>query len=105
MAITHIKFDANTNHGRLLRRSLQQIEEAHEEVPKLLETMSLMIDGDGSQESHFSNYILEAFGFGSAADAKACYDELNSYNFKQQTNAQVDNVYAATRQLLAKLRG
>jgi tetrahydromethanopterin S-methyltransferase subunit H len=104
MAITHISFNDQTNHGRQLRAHLNKLEEAVEGLDDLVKTMALMLDGDGTQSAHFTSYIITKFGFPDAATAKACWDELNSVSFKLQTNASVSDVNAAIKQVVNKHR-
>ncbi len=69
----------------------------------LLATMTLMIDGDGSDAAHFS-YMQSKFGFADNATAKAGYEELASALAKLNTDGSVSNVNAAILQLLNKFR-
>lgn len=103
MAVNHIAFNDQTNHGRILRRALQHVEEGLKELNDLLATMQQMIDGDGSQAAHFT-YATEKFGFGSDAITKAAWDELNSLASKLNTNANVSDVNAALLQAFNKFR-
>jgi hypothetical protein len=65
--------------------------------------MALMLNGDGTNATHFP-YITTKFGFATDADAKAAWDELNSVLFKLTTDASVSSVNAAILQLFNKLR-
>ena len=103
MAVAHIAFDDQTNHGRILRRSLQHLEDGLEELEDLIATIATMIDGDGSQAAHFT-YVTTKFGFSSDANAKAAWDELNSLKFKLTTNASVTDMNAALLQAFNKFR-
>ena len=104
MPISHIAFNDQTNHGRLLRASLTNLENGVEGIDDILKTMSLMINGDGTQEAHFTAYVIGKFGFPDAATAKSCWDELNSVNFKLQTDSSVSSVNAAIKQVINKHR-
>jgi hypothetical protein len=101
MATTHINFNDQINHGRDLRRCLQQMEESHQGLNDLLLVMAQMLDGDGSQAAHFT-YITSKFGFDSDAKAKAAYEELNSLASKFNTDASVSSVRAAMAQAFAR---
>jgi tetrahydromethanopterin S-methyltransferase subunit H len=103
MAVQHLAFNADTQHGRLLRRGLTQLEDGLDQLNDLKGTMQLMIDGDGSQAAHFT-YLTAKFGFGSNDDAKAAWDELNSLLFKLNTKSQVSDVNAALLQAFSKFR-
>lgn len=103
MAVQHIGFNDQVLHGRLLRRGLQQMEEALDILNDVKATMALMIDGDGTDAAQFT-YMTAKFGFSSNPEAKAAWDELNSLLFKLNTNAQVTDVNAAMLQAFNKLR-
>lgn len=103
MAVNHISFNDQTQHGRVLRRGLQQLEEGLENVNDVLATMQTMIDGDGSSADHFT-YLAEKYGFSSNAIAKAAWDELNSLAAKLNTNDSVSSVNAALLQAFNKFR-
>lgn len=103
MAVSHLSFNDQLTHGRLLRASLNKLEEGLEELNDTLATMTLMIDGDGSQAAHFT-YATTKFGFSSDANTKAAYDELNSLAAKLTTDASVSNVNAALLQAFNKFR-
>jgi tetrahydromethanopterin S-methyltransferase subunit H len=104
MAVLHLNFVPTTQHGQLLRSALDNFERGFESLNDVKGAMQLMIDGDGSQASHFVT-VAQRFGFeNTGADAKAAWDELNSLLFKLNTNGSVSDVNAAMLQLLNKLR-
>lgn len=103
MAVQHIQFNDQLPHGRMLRRALDQLEEAIAKLEDLISTVTLMIDGDGSQASHFT-YVTSKFGFADNATAKAAWDELNSLMFKLTTNSSITDMYAALNQAFNKFR-
>jgi hypothetical protein len=103
MAVTHLTFNDQLPHGRLLRRGLSQLEEGLDNLNDTKASMALMIDGDGTQAAHFT-YLTAKYGFSSDADAKAAWDELNSLLFKLNTNASVTDVAAAIAQVFNKFR-
>ena len=105
MPITHIKFGASgATHAQLIAAALNKLESGHEALKDLIATMALMINGDGTQEAHFTSYIITAFGFPDAATAKAGWDELNSIHAKLTTDASVTDVQAALLQAFNKFR-
>lgn len=101
--ITHINFVNTADHASLLRNTLQNLETGVDSLTKLLGTMTRCIDGDGSDPAQFGE-VVARFGFGSTADAKAAWDELNSLNFKLNTDNTVDHVSAALHQVFDKFR-
>ena len=103
MAMTHIQFNDQLQHGRYLRRAIQMIEEGRETLVKTKDVMQTMIDGDGTDAAQFTE-VTARFGFTNNATAKAGWDELNSALSKITTDASVTNVQAALLQLFSKLR-
>jgi hypothetical protein len=103
MAVAHIAYNHGSQHGAILHGALIQFENSFETINNLKETMTLMIDGDGSQAAHFT-YMTDKFGFADDATAKAGYDELASVLFKLNTNSSVSDVNAAILQVLNKFR-
>lgn len=103
MTVSHILFNDQTTHGRLLRRALQQQEEGLQNLIDVLATMQLMIDGDGSDSAQFP-YVTTRFGFTNDAGSKAAWDELNSLKYKLTTNNSVSDVNAALLQVFNKFR-
>lgn len=103
MAVAHILYNKGSQYGALLKAGLQGMETALDSLNKIKATMALMIDGDGSQDSHFA-YIANQFGFETPALAKAGWDELNSVLFKLNTNGSVTDVNAALLQVFNKFR-
>jgi hypothetical protein len=100
----HIKFNAQTPYGAMLRSSLRTNEDADLQFTRVRDVMIQMRDGDGSQEAHYA--IVQAeFGFESNAKAKAAFEELDSAYSKTSGNGSVTNVRAARDQMFAKLRG
>jgi hypothetical protein len=103
MATSNIEFNAGLRHGSLLRSALTSLENGHDALNDVIASMQLMIDGDGSNVSHF-NEMMTRFGFASTTTAKAAWDELNSVRFKLNTNDSVSDVLAALNQAFAKFR-
>jgi hypothetical protein len=103
MAVNHILFNDQLNHGRDLRRCLSKLEEGRDELFDLMDTMALMIDGNGSDASHYP-YMVVRFGFADTAGAKAAWEELQSLRSKLNTDASVSSVLAAMSQAFAKFR-
>lgn len=103
MAVSHLGFNDQLPHGRLVRAALNKLEDGRDELATTLDTLTRMIDGDGSQASHFT-YMTAKCGFASDAVAKSAYEELQSLNSKFVTNANVADVMAAMDQAFAKFR-
>lgn len=109
MAITHLPTDGTKGYGSRMRSAVNAIDDGLRQLNDLIETMGLMINGDGSQAVHF-DYIVTQFGFtaanGIAANevAKAAWQELLSLQGKLNVDSAVSNVHAAIRQAAARLR-
>lgn len=105
MAITHIKYGAaGATHSTLISVAKNRLEEGKGALADLIATMALMINGDGTQEAHFTAYVIDAFGFPDAATAKAAWDELNSVHGKISGDGSVSFVNAALNQFFNKFR-
>lgn len=103
MAMTHISFNSELHLGRKLRQALTQIEEGARDLALLIEALSHLIDGNGSDVAHF-DAVTAAFGFTTNAMAKAAYEELASLNGKLTVDSEVTLVKAALAQAFAKFR-
>lgn len=103
MTVAHILFNDNTQYGKLLRSPLNKMEEAISEFIEIKGTMQLMLDGNGSDDSHYS-YMQEKFGFLDNASAHSAWNELNSVLYKLTTNETTDHVYDALLQVFNKFR-
>jgi hypothetical protein len=103
MAVGHFLFNDQTQHGRILRRVLNGAETYLEEGQELLLTGAQMIDGDGSQDAHFT-YFAARFGFADNATAHNAWNEFQSFMSKITGDGSVSNVNAAVKQALAKFR-
>lgn len=103
MAVSHLQFNDQLQHGRQLRRHLQMLEESTEGFADVLATMALMLDGDGSSTTHF-DYVTSKYGFESNEAAMAAWNELNSLYSKFNSDNQVSNVKSAFTQAFNKFR-
>ncbi len=103
MAFSHIAFNQQLEYGGKLRSSLATVEDGRTRLIQIRDTMTFMIDGDGSNSTQFGE-VATRFGFVDNASAKAAWDELNSYLGKVTTDASVSSVDAAFKQLMNKLR-
>jgi hypothetical protein len=104
MAFTHIHFDDSTQYGRLLRNMLRTNEDADDKLADVIALVQSMIDGDGSQDAHYTEVTVR-FGFPNNALAHAAFNELASAYAKTSGNGAVTNARAARDQLFAYLRG
>jgi hypothetical protein len=107
MAITYIYYNEQLPHGRLLRMTLNGLEQALEGLADLVGAsagvMPRMIDGDPGDPASFTE-VKTRFGFMSITEAKAAYEELNAVFAKLSTNAPVDTVYEAILQAISKFK-
>ncbi len=103
MAFQKIFIDPAKQYGQRLLGGLTQFENGLKTISDIRDTMTLMIDGDGSNESMFNEVTLR-FGTISNTASKAAWDELNSCLAKQFTDGSITFVNAAREQLFDKLR-
>jgi hypothetical protein len=101
MAATNIPFDRSNQFGQELKALLNAYRKAVTDGPIILEAMSHMVDGDGTDAAHFTELVTLGI-FETTADAKASWDELQSANAKVTTDNSVTNVKAALLQVCAK---
>lgn len=102
-AALHIFFDQRSQHGSMLRNLLNQLEFGRDTLFDMVATMQLMLEGDGTQDAHYS-YMTTKFGFPDVATAHTAYNELVALQAKLNTNASVTNVLAAMDQAFNKFR-
>lgn len=102
MAFAYIHFNDQLEHGRLLRRFLQQGEESDQNFVDLRNLMIDMRDGadDGEQGAH-NNYeeLRVRFGFVDVGKSRDAFLELDS------AYASSVGAFAARTQLFNRLRG
>ena len=103
MAFTKIHFNDALPHGRILRGAITSLENGHDGLNDIIAATQLMIDGDGSQVTHFEE-VMSRFGFPSTAVAKSAWEELLSVQSKINTNGSVTNTLSAINQAFAKFR-
>ena len=116
MSVGHYGFDDQTPHGRIQRRVMTGAETLLDEGKDLLAVYQQMIDGDGSNISHF-DYVVRRFKYGghdgtagtAVTDAqrtvaKAAWDEFQSFMSKFTGDGAVSSVNAAMLQAFAKFR-
>lgn len=101
MAATNIPFDRSSQFGQEIKALLTAYRKVNQDGPNILEAMAHMIDGDGTDVSHFTEMVTLGI-YDNTADAKASYDELASVNAKLTTDGSVTNVDAALKQVCAK---
>lgn len=118
MAPTNTPFDRSNQFGQEIKALLNAYRKVTDDGPLVLEAMSHMIDGDGSDVAHFAEMVTLGI-YETTADAKASYDELASSNAKvtndsmtlddslvtdngNGTHTVTTNVNAALKQVCAK---
>lgn len=101
MAATNIPFDRSNQFGQEIKALLNGYRKVVTDGPVILSAMSHMVDGDGTDVSHFTEMVTLGI-YENTADAKASWDELQSVNAKLTTDSSVTNVQAALLQVCAK---
>lgn len=91
-----------STHGHFLKEVIDQNRDADRHFAELMAMMTQMLDGDGSQDAHFTT-IQSRFGFDNVAEARAAFNELNAAFSKTSGNDAVASVRAARDQLYARL--
>ncbi len=104
MAFTHIHFNDQTTYGRSLRQMLNIAETGDTQLANIRNEMSLMIDGDGSQDVHYAE-LTSRYGFVSDAFSHTAFSEIDSAYSKTSGNGDVSSVRAARDQMFNKFRG
>lgn len=99
----HIYFNDQTPFGRWLKNWLKSSEADDDQQADIRDVMVQMLEGDGSQDTHYSTIKIR-FGFETDAKAREAFAEIDSAYAKTSGNDSVSNVRAARDQLFAKLR-
>lgn len=102
MADNHYVFNRTLPAGFRLGVAFDALDSAKRLIAER-ETMTQMLDGDGSNVAHFNAHVA-AYGFTDTTNAKAAYEELGALIGKIDTDASVSNVKAAIAQALARFR-
>ena len=102
--MAYIYFNDQTSFGRLLRRTLNLMEEGDDLMADVRDVIVQMRSGDGSDAAHYAE-VQSRFGFESNAKAKEAFEELDSAYSKTSGNGVVLNARAARDQLYSKMRG
>ena len=97
-------FNDQLQYGRMLRRTLNLLEEGDDLFADVRDVMIQMRDNDGSSDSDYAT-ITTRFGFLSNSDAHSAFSELDSCFSKTSGNGSVSDTRAARDQFFARLRG
>lgn len=97
----HFDFDRKLRRGNIFDGSILSFKQGFYGLLDHQKVMQQMLDGDGSQESHFAE-IVEQYGFEDTAKAMSAWGELNSLIGKLTTNAPIEDIFAAITQFFAK---
>ena len=105
MADNHYSFDRTGGKaaGWRLGRAHECLDNAMRWLVDERDAMIQMRDGDGSQDAHYV-LVKTLYGFGSDADARSAFLELDSVLAKLTTDGSVSSVNAAIKQFLSRLR-
>lgn len=105
MAANYIESDDQKN--ARVKQALRAIREGRAILGQELAAAAQMIDGNGSEASHFDllankrGYVANDYADANTA-AKAAYDELSSLHFKMTSNSSITDMAAALDQACAK---
>lgn len=89
--------------GFRLGRAHEELDNAMNRLQAEYAAMTQMLDGDGSQDTHYLAHVT-AYGFPTTAVAHAAYLELGSVVGKLTNDASQTVVYTAIKQFLARFR-
>lgn len=101
MADNFFAYDRTTNGGFRLGRGTEALQQALEDLVEERDTMLAMINGDGSDPSHYNQHVT-SYGFDSTTDAKAAYAELDALVAKITSDGSQSSVNAAIKQFLGR---
>lgn len=90
-----------STHGKFLQRVVSSVSDDDRWFKDLMAMMVQMLDGDGSQDSHYAT-IVTRFGFPDNGTAHAAYNELQSCYSKISGDGSVSSVRAARDQFVAR---
>lgn len=76
MALNYIPMDPEK--GAEIQNLLKRMSADLAQLAVIRDSMTQKLDGDGSQDSHYTALILDAYGYPTAADAHRSYAEINS---------------------------
>lgn len=97
MAINHYTYEHSSQYGQLLHGPMLSLENDIDNLKEIFGTMQQMIDGDGSNATHYATIQVE-FGFVDNDQAKAAFAEIAS------GLGALDGVAATVQQMINKLR-
>lgn len=101
MAATNIPFDRSNQFGQEIKSLLNAYRKVTDDGPDILQSLTHMIDGDGSDASHYQVMVDNGI-FSTTTDAMEAFNELAAANAKVTTDDSVSGVQAALRQCCAK---
>lgn len=93
----------SSTHGKFWQRAGSAMENDDLWLKQLVDCMTQMLDGDGSQDAHYTT-MATACGFASAAIAHSAFNELMSCYSKTSGNGSVSDVRAARDQFCSRIR-
>lgn len=94
-------FNRNVPSGFRLGRGVESLGQAMKDLVDERDAMTQMINGDGSDPSHFNQHVA-AYGFDSTTDARNAYLELDSVVGKLTSNDSQSSVFDAIKQFRAR---
>jgi hypothetical protein len=103
MAAQNLSFNRMSPAGARLAGLIASLDRTRD-IADEIQVMTLMIDGDGSDDAHYAE-ITTRYGFASNAKSHSAFDELNSVLGKLNTDGSVSNVKSAIAQAVNKFRG
>lgn len=100
---TTIAFNRNLARSQDLSHVIKTMEQADYQLDRLVDIMTNLLEGDGTDPTHFTTIVTE-FGFESSAKAKPAYELLKAVNDLNNSTGQVTDVRLARRRVISRLR-
>lgn len=100
---TTIIFNRSLQRSQDLSHVVKTMEQADYQLDRLVDIMTNLLEGDGTDPTHFTTIVTE-YGFENNAKAKAAYELLKGVNDINNSTGQVTDVRLARRRLISRLR-
>ena len=101
MAASNIDINSGNQFGSQIIAYLNALQKVNEDGPKILAAIICMVDGDGSDPTHFANLVGKGI-YPSNKDAQASYHELASINAQLTQDTSHTKIDAAIKQVCSK---
>jgi len=101
MAAHNIDINSGNQFGQEIKSYLNALRKVNEDGPKILAAIIYMVDGDGSDPTHFAKLVGKGI-YPSNKDAIESYNELAGVIAKLTQDTAQTNIDAAIKQVCSK---